>query len=223
MVAKTFIIKRGNLDKDESISPENYTRLFDNIKRDVGVPLGNLISLSEENNRNHDVNLTVLDVSHSSNGIINISGTKYTSEVKTQKKIAREGDVIISRLRPYLKQVGFVDRQLLDSCNMPYLATSTEYYVLRSKDTKQSIAFLVPFLLSNYAQKILSDSVQGGHHPRFREEVLLELEIPTEYFERHAEMNEEVLKYISEYRCFEKSRTASLIYANSVTTSALSV
>lgn len=65
-----------------------------------------------------------------------------SEQLNSNKKILKTGDVIISRLRPYLRQVAYVD---IDS-NLQ-LCASTEFYVLRARNN-ESIAFLVPFLLS---------------------------------------------------------------------------
>ena len=86
----------------------------------------------------------------------------YTRAVK---KIIKAGDVIISRLRPYLKQVAFVDKVLCEHYDS--VLCSTEYFVLRSKDQHISIAFIVPVLLSREVQNMLISSQEGGHHPRF--------------------------------------------------------
>ena len=94
------------------------------------------------------------------------------------------GDVLISRLRPYLRQVAYVDRTI-PVLSEAALLCSTEFFVLRSVD-QQSIAFLVPFLLSVQVQRVLAASQEGGHHPRVRESTLLTLPLPSSLLETRA-------------------------------------
>jgi hypothetical protein len=114
----------------------------------------------------------VLDTSDAREGFI-VSSKYPTTTIGSAKKIAKAGDVIISRLRPYLRQVAFVDDSFGEEV---LLLCSTEFFVLRTR-TGDSIAFLVPFLLSEKVQTVLSASQEGGHHPRFQEESLLSLSI----------------------------------------------
>ena len=65
---------------------------------------------------------------------------------------------------------------------------SSEFYVLESKDGS-SIAFLVPFLLSQRVQSVLAASQEGGHHPRFNERTLKSLPIPAFLLERRVELS----------------------------------
>lgn len=55
----------------------------------------------------------------------------------------RKGDVIISRLRPYLRQVAYVDEDRKE-----ILGASTEFFVIRARNN-ESIAYLVPFCFLN--------------------------------------------------------------------------
>jgi hypothetical protein len=121
----------------------------------------------------------VLDTSDASEGFIRIQrGVQSREGLGSAKKTAQAGDVVISRLRPYLRQVGFVDQALVSIDDKPHvLALSTEFYVLRTVNA-QSIAFLVPFLLGAEAQAILAVSQEGGHHPRINSSAIEELVVP---------------------------------------------
>ena len=81
-----------------------------------------------------------INTSDAMGGYLRVPSTP--EQLNSNKKILKTGDVIISRLRPYLHQVAYVD---IDS-NLQ-LCASTEFYVLRARNN-ESIAFLVPFLLS---------------------------------------------------------------------------
>jgi len=95
-------------------------------------------------------------------------------EVGSQKKIFKTGDILISRLRSYLKEITFVTN-FDDGINL----CSTEFIVLRPKEqSKVFPTFLFSFLLTKQAQTILQWSQEGSNHPRFPENVLLSIKIP---------------------------------------------
>ena len=142
----------------------------------------------------------VLDTSHAREGII--TSPKSTTEAKdigSAKKVLGKNDVIISRLRPYLRQVAFVDADIRGWSNTASLVCSTEFFILRSLDS-YSIAFLVPFLLSPFVQQILAASQEGGHHPRFDENTLLTLPIPSALLEKREEISASIEDSIRHYR-----------------------
>jgi len=85
------------------------------------------------------------------------------------------GSVLVSRLRPYLRQIGFVDAGLAGD---EAVVCSTEMFVLRPRD-RRSVAFLAAYLLRKEPQAALAASVEGGHHPRFSKGALLELPVPS--------------------------------------------
>ena len=71
-------------------------------------------------------------------------------EVGSTKKIIRQNDVLISRLRPYLKEVSFV------GFNEVQKLASTEFVVLRKKkDSKFPPQALFAFLTTDEVQNIL--------------------------------------------------------------------
>src|SRR6185437_11140667 len=89
----------------------------------------------------------VLDTGDASNGILRTRAKPVSGEeIGSTKKVVRPGDVIISRLRPYLRQVALVDPELAASVGEAAILVSSEFFVLRSRD-ERSIAFLVPWLL----------------------------------------------------------------------------
>jgi hypothetical protein len=110
-------------------------------------------------------------------------------ELGSAKKVLQPGQVVISRLRPYLKQVAYIDQQLI--AQGVTLVGSTEFQVLASCDDR-SIAFLVPFLLTDAVQARLSACQEGGHHPRFTEQSLLAVPLPAELLLRRDELSCEV-------------------------------
>jgi hypothetical protein len=98
------------------------------------------------------------------------------------------GSLLVSRLRPYLRQIGFVSDALFGEGGsrakkaartperLPVLC-STEFSVLVSKGPR-SLAFLLPFLLSDDVQARLTAAQEGGHRPRVPRETLMSLRVP---------------------------------------------
>lgn len=143
----------------------------------------------------------VLDTSDVREGIVTCR--KHHSEgAGSTKKSLQPRDVIISRLRPYLRQVAYVDDDLpnIEGAN---LLCSTEFFVLRGRDS-ESIAFLVPFLLSSQVQEALAASQEGGHHPRFDDSTLLALPVPMTLINSRKGASAAVEKAITLYRQSEK-------------------
>jgi hypothetical protein len=143
----------------------------------------------------------VLDTSDAQEGMIMTSKEPVTSkELGSTKKIVRNGDVIISRLRPYLRQIAYLDDKLtaLWPDNV-VVACSTEFFVLRGRD-KQNIAFLVPYLLSVPIQEVLCASQEGGHHPRFNQKTLETLPLPEKLIEDRENISRSFVDAINSLR-----------------------
>ncbi|NEX63745.1 N-6 DNA methylase [Noviherbaspirillum galbum] len=142
----------------------------------------------------------VLDTSDVREGFIvgrkvRVAGTSIGSTKKTFAK----GDVLVSRLRPYLRQVGIADHGFVLNANGAELACSTEFFVLRSK-SGMDIGFLVPYLLSAPVQEVLAAAQEGGHHPRFDESVLLSLPLPSSLLENQAGCSHAIAIAANRYR-----------------------
>ena len=136
------------------------------------------------------------------------------SDIGSVKKRIRPGQVIISRLRPYLRQIAWIDAGLLESQEGDIeLLCSSEFYILESKDGG-SIAFLVPFLLSKRVQAVLSASQEGGHHPRFNERTLKSLPIPTSLIEQRTELSARIERAVHQARKSFHSMNASIEAVN---------
>lgn len=145
----------------------------------------------------------VLDTSDAREGIISFRKQSVDgTEIGSAKKIIEPKQVIISRLRPYLRQVALVDAEMQVPSGT-LLVCSTEFFVLSSTDGR-SIAFLVPFLLTEPVQAVLAASQEGGHHPRFDDSVLLNLPIPETILRRREEDSKNVEESV---RLFRQSET----------------
>lgn len=139
-----------------------------------------------------------INTSDAMGGYLNIN-SEVNDSINSNKKILRKGDVIISRLRPYLRQVAYVDEDRKE-----ILGASTEFFVIRARNN-ESIAYLVPFLLSQPAQLVFENSVEGSQHPRFKEEDVLNLKIPKNIYDERVNISKRVIEAIESYRSYERS------------------
>jgi hypothetical protein len=101
--------------------------------------------------------------------------TMSAKEVGSTKKRLISGDVVISRLRSYLRQIALVRMQ--DNVTA---VGSTEFVVLRQRSSVGTISqeTLLVFLRSLPVQTILKWSQDGSQHPRFNEDELLSIPLP---------------------------------------------
>lgn len=120
-------------------------------------------------------------------------------EIKSSKKIAQSGDIVISRLRSYLEEVCLIPSR--GKGFSPLL--STEFVVLRSLDNSH-LGWLLPYLLCKPMQTILQWSQTGSNHPRFSSEMLLNLPVPTPVLKIRDRLNDLVKDAIE---IFERGRT----------------
>jgi hypothetical protein len=164
-----------------------------------GVPLIRIVDLVNAQigpKSAETVPLRILDTNSAFEGAI----THWTcvpnaSSLGSNKKRARAGDVIVSRLRPYLRQTAFVDREAARED----LVCSTEFFILRSRDD-QSIAFLVPYLLSTSVVEFFCNSVEGGHHPRVTAATIEDLKIPAKLVKQRDRVSQQVEAAVSNIR-----------------------
>ncbi|MBW4619023.1 MAG: hypothetical protein KME17_06655 [Cyanosarcina radialis HA8281-LM2] len=206
-MALISIKSRARLASPVILAPERYDprRKLD-TKRDEAIELGEIvISVRKMVQPSTDIGQCfVLDTSDVREGIVIARKQPVVSrEIGSAKKEVKPGDVIISRLRPYLRQVAFVDEDIPNVKNSRILC-STEFFILRSIDDL-SVAFLMPFLLSTKIQDVLKASQEGGHHPRFIESALLTLPIPKKLLSQRTTISEVVKNSIQMYRASEKA------------------
>lgn len=95
-------------------------------------------------------------------------------EIASTKKQIVAGDLVVSRLRSYLREIAVV----LPGDSVPSVA-STEFIVLRSKKgSALSVEALLIYLRSRLPQIVFKWSQDGSNHPRFDERELLSLPLP---------------------------------------------
>ena len=100
----------------------------------------------------------------------------FAAEIGSNKKTFKDGDVAISRLRAYLREIAVVRT----GDDIPSVGSS-EFIVLRPKKGQCDISpeTLMVFLRSVPVQTILKWCQDGSQHPRFSEGDLLSVPVPT--------------------------------------------
>ena len=99
----------------------------------------------------------------------------FAAEIGSNKKTFKDGDVAISRLRAYLREIAVVR-----TCDDIRSVGSSEFIVLRPKKGQCDISpeTLMVFLRSAPVQTILKWCQDGSQHPRFSEGDLLSIPVP---------------------------------------------
>jgi hypothetical protein len=189
-VAQAVVRAVAALDKGLILAPERYDpRRHDTAPGQRLAELATVVREQVTPAKAGESEFLVLDTTDAREGaIVTYKETCRGDELGSTKKLTQPGDVIISRLRPYLRQVGLVDAGLAEP--RVQLACSTEFYVLRPRS--DSIGFLVPFLLSSSVQAQLAAAQEGGHHPRFNQETLENLSVPDHIVAQREELSKRV-------------------------------
>jgi hypothetical protein len=183
-----------------SLSPEYWLSFLSAQDAEGGIPLEEIVSLYKKTRSSIGENTLVLDTGNSDRGLFILPSSDGSRPQRTSnKKVVPEGSVLISRLRPYLKQVVYVPYGICELLGVDSILCSTEYYVLESKDSGSSIAYLVPWLLSSKVQSIFDQATTGGHHPRFNEELLLRLSVPKNIYDTSASTSKRVDSLVAQH------------------------
>jgi len=206
-VAFASVKKVSELEGGFVLAPERYDPRRESLLASAGragfTPLRRLAASVRQTvtaSSDESTRCLVLDTSDAREGVVvHRKAPAPLSGIGSAKKIVEPGDVIVSRLRPYLRQAAYVDRDIRHREDGVLLICSTEFFVLRAVDGG-SAAFLVPLLLSEEVQKVLAAAQEGGHHPRFNERTLLGLPVPKAWVERREELSREVERAVKLYR-----------------------
>ncbi|HHA2010837.1 hypothetical protein [Enterobacter quasimori] len=222
-MASITIVPVKNLARGKILSPERYDprRTLTNDGSDkASITIGEIAqvvkkTINPASRSSEGREFVVLDTSDVREGFV--IGKKQPSAAKdigSTKKIFQQNDVLISRLRPYLRQVAIVDEGFAKRFNNYELACSTEFFVLRSL-TDEPLDFLVPYLLSDKVQNALCAAQEGGHHPRFDASVLLSMPIPESLIQQRTVISESVRLAAQAYRHSEELMQRWVCTANS--------
>lgn len=159
------------------LSPERHVTASD---RGSGIALGDLVVERKETADPSKLGRAlILDTTHAKDGLVDVaSALRDRSPPRSAKKLAHAGDLLISRLRPYLRQIALLHPAALAAADGRPIAVSTEFYVLRPPAARSELAYLLPYLLGPAAQALLAGAQEGGHHPRVPRESLFALRVP---------------------------------------------
>ena len=216
-MARIVVKERGELDELLTLAPERYE--VASPRDSTCAKLCDVAKLATGAVRAGETKPTVaLDTTHAIEGFIALRPLEQADGVKSNKKRIQPGDVIVSRLRPYLRQIAYVDGALAEHFADVTLCCSTEFYVLRPL-TNASIAFLVPFLLGDGVQALLARSQEGGHHPRVPAKRLMSLPIPQPVLENRERLSMEYEAVVAALRAAERARSDIVARLNKDTTS----
>ncbi len=173
-------VVRRIVDLGEGITLAPERQRATSLAPGEGVALSSLAVEKAERIDGPDMNdAVVFDTTHARGGVLDVRAALRAKEPPSSaKKRVRAGDLLVSRLRPYLRQIAFVHPDLVAECEGRPLACSTEFYVLSPPAPGGSLAFLLPWLLADETQAILAAAQEGGHHPRVPRETLLALRVP---------------------------------------------
>jgi len=220
-MAQSTAVAVSNLDAGLVLAPERYdprrvTKALD------GIPLGEIVEVISDQmyatRCDKGGRYLVLDTGDAREGVIRACKSPVSrDEIGSAKKRLQPGDVIVSRLRPYLRQVAYVDPELFRFDGEPVdMLCSTEFFVLRSKG--ESIAFLVPYLLSDAVQTVLAAAQEGGHHPRFNRPTLRGLVVPNSLYRQRQGISDKVVHAVELHRKSECARRELVSSCNGVAT-----
>jgi hypothetical protein len=201
-MARILVRDRSQLDALLTLAPERY----DDDAGTDGVALTALVEISGAALRPGETGpFVILDTTHAVDGFIATRPLQSVPALNSSKKRLLPGDVIVSRLRPYLRQIALVDAALAERFAGATLCCSTEFFVLRAKDALP-VDFLVPFLLTPTVQSVLARSQEGGHHPRVPAETLARLCVPRALVENRAATSAAFVHSLEALRHAERQR-----------------
>jgi len=198
---KKVIVKKSDLGDKFFLSPEYWysNDLSGNFAQ--GVPLTDIVNIIKKGSKPKLERSLILDTGDADKGLLKLtsllSGNKKIS--KSHKKIVSEGSVIVSRLRPYLRQVSYIPYGIKKKLNIDDIYCSTEFYILEPSIVDSNIAYLVPWLLSVRVQDLFNEATVGGHHPRFSEDLLMGLTMETGFYDDRESINETVENAVNNY------------------------
>jgi hypothetical protein len=217
IVVRSVIRTLAELGDAITLAPERHraASLEGAGREKGGVSLGTLVTLRNERVSGDALGgAIVFDTTHAKDGVLDVAAALRMTDVPSSaKKRVRPGDLLVSRLRPYLRQIAFAHPAAMAACGDRVVACSTEFYVLAptlapilapslapslarnsagAASDAASLAYLVPWLLAAPAQAILAAGQEGGHHPRVPRETLLAMRVPKGIVARRSAVSRDV-------------------------------
>lgn len=115
--------------------------------------------------------------------------------IASTKKRFEAGDLVVSRLRSYLKEIAVVH----NTGDVPMVGSS-EFIVLRPEAGAIRVEALLVYLRSRYVQTVLKWCQDGSNHPRFDQKELLTLPVPDVVRDNQEEITDKVKESITARR-----------------------
>lgn len=172
-----------NTGNDYSLSPEQWLSAETASQLSGKTLLGEVIESISQQMTPPDGARYVLDTNNAREGFLDIPILGDPTSTRTSaKKVAMEGDVIVSRLRPYLRQVALIPSGAVELLGQTRFFCSTEFFVLRRRDGGNA-AGIAAWLLSEPIQTMMTEAATGGHHPRISADLLLGAPISDRYLD----------------------------------------
>lgn len=173
-----------DIGTDFNLSPEHWIATQTASELGEGTLLSEIVqAVSQQQTPPKDARF-VLDTGNAREGLLDLTilGNPVSGR-SSAKKVAQDGDVIISRLRPYLRQVALIPEGTCNLLGVDKLYCSTEFFVLRAKQEGSNIAGIVSWLLSKPIQEMLNGAATGGHHPRIGVDLLINAPVDDRYLD----------------------------------------
>lgn len=179
-IARSFL----ETGPDHSLSPEHWLARETASLLTGGRALSDIVQSISQTQTPPEAARFVLDTGNAREGLLDITilGNPVTGRTSAKKMVA-DGDVIVSRLRPYLRQVALIPPGTCDLLGVDRLYCSTEFLVFRTKEAGVDLAGLVAWLLSEPVQGMMSAAATGGHHPRINADLLLNSPVDDRYLD----------------------------------------
>lgn len=201
-MAETNAVPLGKLAAGLVLAPERY-----DPRRELpwaGPRLGDLVDLPGGSINVVTGPAVILDTSDAHRGLFRWRPCEDSPTLGSTRRTLQVGDVVISRLRPYLRQIAWVDPALVAAAPEATLIGSPEFVSFRSRDGR-SVAWLVPFLLHDAVQAALAAAQEGSHHPRVPRGFYAEIPVPESVIEAADQTAAQVERAISTIRAGEQA------------------
>lgn len=117
------------------------------------------------------------------------------NEIGSLKKHIKKNDVVVSRLRSYLKEIAIVEVP-----ESVAAVGSSEFIVLRANSKELFPEALLVYLRSVPVQTILKWSQDGSNHPRFQENELLAIKVPDKVLKIQTDIRKMIQEGIKVHR-----------------------
>lgn len=172
------VAEAGRLDSQYFMPAK--TEMLEALARLPGAPLGDSFAsirdMIDPNKGDPDTVVRNYDLTHALQPVLDATTLPSRfAEIDSQKKRMKDGDLAVSRLRSYLREIAVV--RVTDG--VPAVGSS-EFLVLRAQSAKVGVSAdaLMVFLKSPPVQTVLKWCQDGSQHPRFAERDLLAIPLP---------------------------------------------